>query len=124
MESLSPPATKAFAGAETCASCHEDHYLPWKEGGHCQVSCETCHGPAGDHIRLDVDPRPFMNLPGDAENCLACHGGSSGTVKNEIPQVESLEKHVEFIGKKHSVKTDIQKTRGRCIFCHDPHSLE
>jgi hypothetical protein len=41
-----------------------------------------------------------------------------------IPTIESLEAHVKYVGEKHSVKTDVEKTKGKCTFCHDPHSLE
>jgi len=121
---LVPTLAPGFAGADVCAACHEEQYGLWEDGGHNKVSCETCHGPAGDHIPLDADPRPPMRLPGESQNCLSCHGSPNGTAENGIPQVESLEAHVRFVGEKHSVKTDVKKTKGRCIFCHDPHSLE
>ena len=123
-QASNPPAFPQYAGNDICAGCHEEHYLLWKEGGHNKVSCETCHGPAGDHIRLDVEPRQLMKLPGEAKLCLSCHGPSAGSLHSGIPRVESLEAHVKFVGEKHSVKTDVEKTKGRCIFCHDPHSLE
>ena len=111
-----------ISGSAVCANCHEEHYRLWAEGGHNRISCVPCHGPAGDHTRLDIDPRPRMKLQGEAGLCLSCHGRSSGMTG--ITQVGSLEAHVKHVGEKHSVKTDVEKTRGRCVFCHDPHSLE
>ena len=110
--------------SRTCARCHEDHFKLWTYGGHNHVSCETCHGSAGKHVMQDIDPRPKMKLRGKADLCLSCHGRSSEQLKDEIPRIVSLEAHVRYVGEKHSVFTDIEKTKGRCIFCHDPHSLE
>lgn len=109
--SESPPSSSEKG--KPCARCHEDHYTLWADGGHSGVSCRFCHGAAEDHMRNDVEPRPDMELPGGADLCLSCHS-----------ELESLEAHVKYVGEKHSVTTDIEKTKGRCIFCHDPHSLE
>jgi cytochrome c553 len=110
--------------SRTCGKCHEDHFKLWTYGGHNKVSCESCHGSAGKHVLQDIDPRPKMKLRGKADLCLSCHGHSSEKIKDEIPRIVSLEAHVRYVGEKHSVFTDIEKTKGRCIFCHDPHSLE
>ncbi|MFH2002074.1 MAG: hypothetical protein ABIK28_20540 [Planctomycetota bacterium] len=117
-------APAEYAGSRRCRICHAEYYSLWKEGGHQRIECEACHGPAGDHIRLEVATRSIMRLPGEAEDCLSCHGIDSASSLEGIPRVESLEAHVRYIGEKHSVKTEIGKMNGRCIFCHDPHSLE
>ena len=107
-----------------CAGCHEEHFEVWVEGGHSQVSCTFCHGAAGDHILNDVIPRPPMKLRGGADLCLSCHGRSKIPKNEAIPQVGGLETHLQYVSEKHSVFIDVKKTQGRCVFCHDPHSLE
>jgi hypothetical protein len=129
-----PPFALAVPGAETldfsdretyrvCAECHEDHYLLWENGGHSPVGCNICHGTSHAHVLGPEESRPKLRLRGDARLCLSCHGPSERMLK-DIPKIESFEAHVKFVGEKHSVSTDLEKTKGQCIFCHEPHSLE
>lgn len=112
-----------LVGSEICAGCHADHHTLWEYGGHSAVACETCHGPGGDHVRIDQEPRTKMSLNGKADLCLSCHGPEAER-KSAAPMIESLDIHVQFVGEKHSVPTDAGKAEGKCTFCHDPHSLD
>lgn len=107
-----------------CAGCHETHVRLWEYGGHCTISCEKCHGPAGAHAEADIDPRPAMPLVDDPGRCLSCHGKFKKPGRSKAPQIIGLEAHVEAVGEKHSVATDVDRTGGKCTFCHDPHSME
>jgi len=119
-----PDSYSRTADSRACAACHEEHFQLWEDGGHNKIACEICHGSVGDHVRPGANPRPRMRLRGEAELCLSCHGGPSGTSRDGVPQVEDLAAHLRVVSEKHSVRTDVTKTRGRCVFCHDPHSLE
>jgi hypothetical protein len=107
-----------------CSVCHASHYSLWSDGGHRQVSCTYCHGPAGDHVRADIDPRPEMQLRSRPDLCIQCHGRLKSFGGMAVPTVKDFEAHVNAVSEKHSVPIDIERTGGKCTFCHDPHSLE
>ncbi|MBI4879711.1 MAG: hypothetical protein HY812_08650 [Planctomycetes bacterium] len=111
-----------LAGSASCAACHLDHHRPWSAGGHQEVPCETCHGAGLEHSLATGEPRPPMQLPGQADLCLSCHG--QGAFVSSPPQVGSLEEHLRHVSEKHVTRIDAGKVAGRCVFCHDPHSLE
>ena len=47
-----------------------------------------------------------------------------GVISSQQVRIESLEAHVREVAHKHKVRIDLGKIGGRCVFCHDPHSLE
>lgn len=120
-ETSSPQIRKR---SDLCAKCHEDHHEFWKEGGHRLISCTRCHGFVKEHTLDEIDPRPEMELPGDAELCLSCHTENEEDQLIKAPKINGIEEHVAHVSKKHSVRIDLEKTEGKCTFCHDPHSLE
>lgn len=115
-------ASSAAGGKKvlTCASCHAVEYGLWMYGGHRPVPCRRCHGQAragtweGGCTRSPVDPALNAGL------CLSCHGGVGGGPT----RVGDLEAHLRKIAEKHRVAVDRKRIGDRCIFCHDPHSLE
>jgi len=60
-----------YAGWQACAMCHPDKVETKNKSFHRTVSCEACHGPAGDHTSRPMKPRP--ELPTGREFCLTCH---------------------------------------------------
>ncbi len=88
------------------------------------IECTLCHGFNAAHTEKDVDPRPEMTLPEEMEICLSCHGEGADILAADAPRIPGIAEHVAFVSKKHSVRIDLEKTGGRCIFCHDPHSLD
>jgi DmsE family decaheme c-type cytochrome len=106
------PSPVEYAGVDACRSCHEDlyknfdttaHFKTTKDGGH---GCESCHGPAAEHIagggdvnkivRLDKLTRTEANA-----RCLSCHAKSHEQRK--------------FASSAHA-SNDVG-----CLDCHSPH---
>jgi hypothetical protein len=80
------------------------------------VSCESCHGVSGDHVKAKTPPR----LPGN-EHCFTCHPLVDDSEAPEMAPPEVFEKHLRFVEKKHVIRVDREKVSGRCVYCHDPH---
>lgn len=86
-----PPEGQTFLGIKTCASCHLDQFLVWKESKHAKgfevlpakykedASCLKCHstgfGQPTGFKSLDATPQ----LAGTA--CEMCHGPGSKHVE-------------------------------------------
>jgi hypothetical protein len=117
---------RAWTGKRTdcCVECHEEHHELWRDGGHHLVSCTMCHGFVREHTLEDIDPRPELELRSDAALCLSCHGGTRKYEMEMAPKIGGAREHVAHVAEKHSVRIDFEKTEGKCIHCHDPHSLE
>lgn len=74
-----------IAGAELvnddslCMTCHEAYAKAHRQDVHMKQSCETCHGPASQHLRTrGQEPGLILSFktmqPGEkAGMCLACH---------------------------------------------------
>jgi DmsE family decaheme c-type cytochrome len=86
--STQAPAAPAYAGSETCGTCHEDIYNAFQKNPHKLVdtqkrrgfegkACEACHGPGGKHAE-SADKADIVNparLPAaqTERTCLKCH---------------------------------------------------
>jgi DmsE family decaheme c-type cytochrome len=80
-----PPA--GYAGADTCAACHEDQVKSLAKTAHGKtnvadwsggLACETCHGPGAEHAENGGDItkiRVIKKLPAAEQSkvCLTCH---------------------------------------------------
>jgi len=118
-----------FGGNESCAgiTCHEDRryliedarsehrlrirWLGWAT--HKTLSCESCHGPLGDHVidGLKVQKAVVVH---DSTLCLRCHEkrlGRNRIGENTIVSFREDEYHESLSVTKKSV----------CVNCHDPH---
>ena len=121
----------AYAGADTCLACHEDHGAALKQGPHshafkagtpaapfgcgachaqtkASLGCEACHGPGKEHADANGDKakiRSFASLsPKDAsEACASCHFRT---------------KHALWAGSQHD-----QRSVG-CTTCHSIHDAK
>ncbi|MEW5745487.1 MAG: multiheme c-type cytochrome [Nitrospirota bacterium] len=61
--------TVKYRTAEYCNGCHADKYTSIGQSAHAAISCENCHGPAGEH---PSDP-PKLAIDRSREQCLRCH---------------------------------------------------
>nr|VFK61873.1 MAG: Doubled CXXCH motif (Paired_CXXCH_1) [Candidatus Kentron sp. TC] len=113
-----------FGGNESCAgaSCHEDEryliedarsehqlrirWLGWAT--HKTLSCESCHGPLGDHARGGLKIQKAV-IVRDSELCLRCHEKRLG--RKAIVAFRENEYHEYLSVTKEST----------CVECHDPH---
>ncbi len=116
-----------YCRSENCSECHSKReyrqlWNDWTKGGHKDVECEVCHGPAGDHGLSDVDPRPKMpitleKLAKPRALCLGCHSEILGRQTTNLPI--DPEKHLaEF--KVNKEDNDYEQSR-QCLSCHDAH---
>ena len=87
MSSQETPAD--YAGAETCATCHQDEVKGFNNNPHTKlalehggkgVTCESCHGPGKAHVESGGDVTKIFRFtkatPKQVDaKCLACHAG-------------------------------------------------
>ena len=90
-----------FAGRAACGECHDDVVEKRVGGKHAQIGCESCHGPAGDHVSAPTEHHPIRP---DRAGCLQCHGILTGRPASQ-PQVDPQEHAGD----------------AKCTECHDPH---
>jgi DmsE family decaheme c-type cytochrome len=78
----------AYAGSETCQTCHEDIFKAFAKNPHHSVeisetrgfqgkACESCHGPGAKHAEsasAEDIRNPFKMGPAEADRvCMTCH---------------------------------------------------
>ena len=113
---------------QKCLTCHgKPHTLG--AGEHGGVRCESCHGPASDHVasvtgaghqHVIVTPRK-LNRANSITVCAQCHTGLSDRsdpipddllVSNQVPALSNSECFIQSGG-------DVT-----CVDCHNPHQDE
>ncbi len=91
-----------FAGAKTCAECHDDVDKTKSQGFHRHVSCEVCHGPGAGHVEDPGTIKP--TAPRERGLCPLCHNYSPSRPTG-FPQIVTA-----------------QHSPGKpCMTCHKPH---
>jgi hypothetical protein len=66
-----------WAGKAACTECHSDHAQKLAKAEHKTLSCETCHGPAREHVE-----NPQVKLPKlSFRLCVRCHEASPSRPK-------------------------------------------
>ncbi len=77
------PKAEMVNDDQLCATCHESYVKYHQINIHQKLSCESCHGPASEHIRTrGKEPgliRSFKRMkPAErSETCLQCHEDNS-----------------------------------------------
>ncbi|HEX5221487.1 MAG TPA: ammonia-forming cytochrome c nitrite reductase subunit c552 [Verrucomicrobiae bacterium] len=163
------PHTKAFtspafvaAGGQTnknCLACHTVGFgLPsgFKSASDFRstnllagVQCESCHGPAGNHVanEMDLTARPRIDIA--SQVCGGCHSGSHNPTFEEwnstahaiVTEDMNLTSRINSCGRCHSGTARLAMVNGMsattiantltndanvaitCAVCHDPHSV-
>lgn len=90
-----------YAGSDVCAGCH-DEYNVKRRGYHRNLSCETCHGTARDHVDNASEVKPV--LPRLREFCVRCHAYDRSRPTG-FPQINPA----------------AHNPLKACITCHNPH---
>jgi hypothetical protein len=91
-----------YAGHTVCVDCHDDVVDMKKGGYHKIVACETCHGPAAEHVATEGEVG--LRAPRDRGYCPLCHEYLPSRPTG-FPQIVSASHN--------PIKP--------CISCHDPH---
>jgi|SoimicmetaTmtHMC_FD_contig_31_4655074_length_620_multi_3_in_0_out_0_1 hypothetical protein len=93
----------AYAGHQTCESCHPDVADTKAKGVHAPINCEACHGPLARHADDPTTLTP--QKPDVAHLCVRCHSENIAKPQG-FPQVDAKEHSGEQL----------------CNTCHQPHS--
>lgn len=91
-----------FAGSRMCADCHDEEHNLILQGYHATLFCETCHGPAQQHID-DFENKP--TAPRERKFCPTCHTYDPARPTG-FPQINPV----------------AHNPMDPCITCHDPHN--
>lgn len=101
--------TPRHVGIEICEMCHEEKVALHNKDVHISVQCETCHGPAWEHV--DDPEKTLVPIPNRRESCLTCHRALTAR-PGDFPQITWLE-HYKFVG--------VEDRTTSCTSCHNPH---
>lgn len=123
---LHKPTPGRYAGAETCARCHEASSFSMDRTGHAKVQhdgitgCEICHGPGAAHAAAHGDKTQIFAFDAEKESsrerCVSCH-------TNAHPDMRPTHRELNCLGC-HSIHRSkeapqLRLTRGRlCRSCH------
>ncbi len=91
-----------YAGSSVCAECHEDKHSLKNSSYHRNLSCEMCHGPAGEHAEDPSEGQ--LSVPTERKFCPLCHTYNLSRPTG-FPQINPL----------------AHNPLKPCIACHDPH---
>src|SRR5580698_4524119 len=134
-----PAPTNGFVGSNACKTCHADIWSTFYRNPHYQAlaagdrppdqtGCESCHGPAQDHVAAHggktTIPRAFslMDPKQTLDACLTCH--AKDLQKSNIRRSEHTINGVvctncHSIHHSPSVKFLLAKARSEtCFACH------
>lgn len=91
-----------YAGHPVCVDCHDDVVATKGGGYHKDLACETCHGPAAEHVSTGGEVG--LRAPRDRGYCPLCHEYLPSRPTG-FPQIVTASHN--------PIKP--------CISCHDPH---
>lgn len=109
---------------QRCLSCHgkPETLGAGKQGG---VRCESCHGPASEHVNSIASGKPMVRPKsltgaGSIEVCAQCHNGLS-TSGHSDPMPEDLLVSSQVPALRHSECFIQSREKVTCTTCHNPH---
>lgn len=114
-----------YRGAAYCGPCHQARFSQWSASVHKAVTCETCHGAAGEHPARGA---PVASADGRTHARLAAARYVEVTGKLTIPS--DTVKLCTLCHEKTAGRPAIQRqvevgphAGGQaCIACHNPHA--
>lgn len=102
-EVVSKSANYAGGGSATCRDCHQSQYQAVIQKEHGGFDCQTCHGPAANHVKKPKEFSPKVEA--DAELCGSCHRQITGRDDAKIA----------------TIRIDSHSGGVACGRCHNPH---
>lgn len=120
-----PPST--YVGGDACKSCHALVHGKWGDSAHGKAlssgrlpadmsSCESCHGPASEHVKSPANNRPVTPSASNAKLtnavCGACHFKSATSRAPEAWQT---------IGASTYTRSAHGQKGLACVSCHTGH---
>ena len=109
---------------QRCLSCHgkPETLGAGKQGG---VRCESCHGPASEHVDSIASGKPLIRPKslagaGSIEVCAQCHNGLSANGHSD-PMPEDLLVSSQVPALRHSECFIQSREKLTCTGCHNPH---
>lgn len=93
-----------YAGALACNKCHSAQREFIDGGYHRGVACETCHGPALNHVTAEFPSKQKPTVPKGRGFCPTCHEYAVSRPRG-FPQITVIS----------------HNPTKPCIECHDPH---
>lgn len=91
-----------YAGRDACTMCHEEVAAAHSTARHQTLACETCHGPAAEHVDTGGESKP--QVPRTRDFCPQCHGYDLARPTG-FPQIDPV----------------MHNPMKPCVACHDPH---
>lgn len=134
-----PADSPAYAGSETCKTCHEEIYNNLQKTPHFAIetgarkgwehkSCESCHGPGAKHAESvsadDIRNPAKLSAPEVDRTCLTCHLNqktpvgriSSGHAQDQVACITCH--FVHGTGGEKLVEHKNAEINARCSTCH------
>ncbi|GAW91230.1 cytochrome c3 family protein [Calderihabitans maritimus] len=138
-----------YVGGAECAKCHQDHVSGFGDTAHSNVaisstnfasndllftaakkaeyvdtniSCEACHGPGGNHVKVPSALNIYNPAYASAENatkvCQQCHESATAMLDADNVANEDLAQYNEFATSDHYTTGILS-----CSTCHSSHGL-
>lgn len=122
-----------YVGSEKCKECHEDiaathansfHAKAWAGKGE-GYGCESCHGPAGDHVNnpsretiISFGKESKQSAGEKSARCLSCHSASNILMHWEMGMHKKEDVACSSCHNIHKGYSPLPKQPETCFGCH------
>lgn len=130
-------AGASFVGSTKCAQCHEGVTTQFHDTTHSHLvasgaktpeqGCESCHGPASEHVKTGGEDGTIVN---NAQMCASCHQDVQARfdMTSHHPVTEGIVGCTSCHDAHGSKQATLTSTNARCTSCHQdvrgPHVFE